>query len=89
MNETDAPCTTPAGQAPRVFVIAIHGADYYDLAHGLKSFVLMKDQTPSIRYGDVLHLTHRAWPQPLIRWASYISSGVGLAPDWIIVEVKP
>lgn len=68
--------------------VTIHSMDYHDIASRKKHFLLLKDTTPSLHYGDVLHLTSHYNSDPLTRWVSYVLDGLGLVDGWCIVEVK-
>ena len=78
-------------QPVRIHDVTIHRADYNDLVHGRKHFILLKEPQHSypLHYGDVVRLTSFGNEPVLVRWLSYILGGYGLEPDWIIVEVKP
>jgi|SRR3990167_11177462 len=72
--------------------ITIPPAEFDYLSRGEKHFLLLRDTTPPLHYGDVLIFTNRHLQDcelPLVRHIRFIESGLGLAQNWVCAELQP
>ena len=72
--------------------LSITPGEFDSLARGHKHFLIMRDTDPPLHFGDVLVFANRhlkAYELPLVRHVAFAEDGMGLAPNWVCVELNP